>query len=1780
MSNEHADFTTLDPAAKRALLERLLRERSERSGERELSHNERGLWFHYRLAPGSCSYNIVFVGAVHTALDPHALERALDALARRHDILGSTFRESDGRIVAVAHPDATLPVRVLDATTWPSQRVQRWLDDKLEQPIDLEDGPVLDVTIIRRTPTEHLIALAMAHIVIDFWSLDLLLTELSALYDNPAAPLRAVRAHYADYVQWQARLLDSPRGEQLWDYWRQRLAGELPRVQLPGKRPRPATQTYTGARHRFEFDRSQTAALRHIAGEEGVTLQVAVLSGYLAALHRYTGQDDILVGTPMSGRGMPGSESIIGYFVNSVVLRSDLADNPSYRSLLQRTRRVVLDAIEHQDFPFALLVERLQPVRDPAFPPIFQVFFAWETSRLSVGSSAPAAGTGGLQIEPLSLAQGGAPVDLMLIVAEREHTLSAVLQYNSDLFDTDTIGRFADHLQILLSGAAAGPDEPVGSIPMLTESEIGTRASWNSTRVDDLTEHRLYDLLTAQALRTPAATAVTYGTCHLSYRELHRRAGNLALRLREAGAETGDVVGIAIDRSENSVVSALAVLAAGCAFLPVDPNHPPERLRAIHADARPPVWVTQGSLRDRLPDNVATVCLDELDDAGEAWPVSGLSADVAPDDIAYVMFTSGTTGSPKGARNTHRGICNRLLWMQQAYRLHPDDTVLHKTPANFDVSVWELFWPLLAGARVVVAAPERHRDTGYLVETIIEQDVTVAHFVPSMLRSFLADPGARRCTGLRHVITSGEALTADLRDTFFATLPGDLHNLYGPTEAAIDVTYFDCARGDDDPVVPIGKPIANTEIHIVDRYLNPVPVGVVGELYIGGVGVAKGYANRPELTSERFVHGPHVADSPAYPTGPLYRTGDRARYRHDGTIEFLGRADDQVKIRGVRIELGEIEGALAASPEVREAAVVVRNDDSETPRLAAYVVAADPHSPPDAPGLREFLRTSLPDAMIPSHFVVLGRIPTTPTGKRDHRALPEPDSTRPEMSAEYVAPQNDIERRLAELWEHTLNVDAVGIHDDFFELGGASTQIVAICTAAREIGIGLTPELVFRYRTVAGLAASVGVNADDRPTGTTSAEHSAMPSSAPVRDDLERVRPSARPGAGNTVIESLGVYLPDSVVSTTDVLGACDRPVELPLEQLTGIKSRRIAARTEFTVDLARTAAQRALSRSSHSADTIDLLVCTNISKVEGPDNRLVFEPSTSVQLRKLLGLSNALTVDISNACAGLFTGIAVADSFLTTNQVRNALVVSGEYISHVTETAQREITGFFDDRLACLTVGDAGAAVILERGASDTVGFHDLRLRTISRYADLCVGKATDQPHGGAIMRTQAVEQTAVAVQKAVPFATEMLDRYGWQPETIDHIIVHQTSDSSINDAMATINRHFGRTVATRENTVSNLEQRGNTASTTHFVAVDDMVAQGRLRPGDRVLFGITGSGQTIGGALYTFDDLPARMSAQETPPGARGSESGRSKSVRPRTEPLVRIAAVAVATPTAEETALELAVEAGRACLTESAWAPDCVDLVLYAGALRDECIVEPAMAAFVADRLEINNDPAHPFDHGSLAFDVRDGSIGFLKACQIATTAVEAGQAHTALIVAAEADPGLPSRLPSARGVQHIGSAMLVTESRQGKTGFGAFRFATHTAYLDSLTTYARPGEANRIEFHQDPAFEQACIDLIPELVSELLDSVSLKPADLAVMIAPQVSAGFLASLAHRIQADSAQMVDATGDFEADLYSSSLTVALKHCSDHKLAVPGDIGLLVAVGAGVQVGCAIYHF
>ncbi|HEV2146962.1 MAG TPA: amino acid adenylation domain-containing protein, partial [Longimicrobiaceae bacterium] len=888
----------------------------------------------------------------------------------------------------------------------------------------------------------------------------------------PALP--PLRLQYADYAAWQRRRLAGERLAEELAWWRERLAG-CPPLELPTDHPRPRALSGRGARHAFTLEAPLAAALRELARRERTTLFTVLVAGFQALLGRWSRQEDLAVATAVSHRPHRELEGVVGCFLNDLVLRADLSGDPSFRELLGRAHETVVGALAHQELPFERLVEELQPRRDLSRHPLFQAMVVLENAPISEVRLP------GLTLRPLPLDAGTARFDLTLSVVDGAAELEATLEHSTELFTPETAARMADHLVRLLAGAAAEPELPLSRLPLAGEEERRRVLHlWNATEREYGGPALLHRLVEEQARRTPHAVAVESGGATLTCSALVRLAARLAHRLRRLGVGPEARVGVLCERSLELPVALLATLQAGGAWVPLDPDDPPERLALVLEDAAPTVLLAQERHAARLQASCPVVLLDRLEEELSGEPDTPPAVEVAPEGLAYVLFTSGSTGRPKGAMNSHRGIANRLLWMQEALALGPDDRVLQKTPISFDVSVWELFWPLVAGARLVLAPPGEHRDPVALARTITEAGITTVHFVPSMLRAFL-EQGAEAlaaCAVLRRTIASGEALPRDLVERWHARVGAPLFNLYGPTEAAVDVSWRRCPPGEEG-VVPIGRPVANTRLHVLDEHFEPAPPGVPGELAIGGVQVGRGYLGRPELTAERFVPDPFGP-----PGARLYRTGDLARWRGDGELEFLGRLDLQLKVRGMRVEAGEVEAALRACPGVREAVVAVREAGPGDGRLVAWIVPEG--EPPTAADLRRRLGGRLPAAMVPAAFVPLERLPTTASGKVDRGALPTPPWWDAGEERQHAPPSTPAEELLAGLWGELLGTGRVGVADDFFELGGHSLlagRLVARLRRAR--GVELPLRAVFEAPTLGELARRLeeaeGVAEDEIP---------------------------------------------------------------------------------------------------------------------------------------------------------------------------------------------------------------------------------------------------------------------------------------------------------------------------------------------------------------------------------------------------------------------------------------------------------------------------------------------------------------------------------------------------------------------------------------------------------------------------------------------------------------------------------------------------------------------------
>ncbi|HEV8317836.1 MAG TPA: amino acid adenylation domain-containing protein, partial [Vicinamibacterales bacterium] len=1064
-----------------------------------LSSAQQRIWFVNKFETYEPAYNEPLILRMTGNLQVPVMVAALEEIARRHEILRTIFRHDKDGPVQVVLPPAPLDMTVDDLLAIPETEREGhlWqaLSDEVRRPFDLSLGPLWRARLFRVRENEHVLALVLHHIITDGWSHGVLAREAMTLYmaystgPHPSAaaalgtpgrpsPLPTLPIQYRHYARRQRQQLEGERVQSQLQYWERQLAG-LPVLEWPFLPARRARQTFRGALHSFLIPRATAEQLTALSQRERTTLFMTLLAAFFVLLYRHTRQSDFAVGTPVAGRTATDTKPLLGLFLNLLVLRAKVDGSITFRELLARVRQTSLEAFDHQDVPFDHLIDEMGIRRDLSRSPLFQVMFVLQNTPL------PKLSVGGLEVEQLKVDRGTSKLDFTLSIEPTSRGLEGFIEYSTDIFDASLMAAMMRHYQQILEGIIAQPDQRVAELPLLTANERDQIVTtWNASAQvwPDPTANSLVAWLESQAARTPNAIAVWTDASPenrapipepemWTYATLHARANQIARRLQRLGVGAESRVGVWLPRSPQMVAALIGVLKAGGAYLPLDPSYPAARLAFQVADAQVAVVLTSTECAADVPPGAYAIEVVDAPDA--AWRQEAQTAPavrVSPDQLAYVIYTSGSTGQPKGAMNSHRGIGNRLAWMQATYGLTAADRVLQKTSINFDVSVWELFLPLGTGATLVVAKPGGQNDPAYLADIIQRAGVTVLHFVPAMLEAFVTAGGLTSCARVRLMVCSGEALPGPLAARCLTAWPGQLENLYGPTEAAVDVTWQPCTpKVTSAAIVPIGRPVANTQVYVRDAVGQPVPAGVVGELYLGGVQVGRGYWARPDLTAERFVPDPFST----IPGARLYRTGDLARYRSDGVVEYVGRIDQQVKLRGNRIELGEIEAVLRQQPGIRDAAVVLREDESGARRLVGYVVPAGPAAEVVIETLRQQLRAQLPEYMVPAAIVALDALPLNPNGKVDRRALPEPGPMRPALKVEFVAPRNELERLLADIEAEVLGLDRVGIHDNFFDLGGASLSGLDIMSRLNEAGIAVEPMQLFEYQTVAELAAAL-----------------------------------------------------------------------------------------------------------------------------------------------------------------------------------------------------------------------------------------------------------------------------------------------------------------------------------------------------------------------------------------------------------------------------------------------------------------------------------------------------------------------------------------------------------------------------------------------------------------------------------------------------------------------------------------------------------------------------------
>jgi amino acid adenylation domain-containing protein len=1083
MDNLDKKTAALSPA-KRVLLEQRLKatgsrvehqgiRRSLHQGPPPLSFNQERLWFLDQLEPDSPAYNIPTWLRFEGQLNIAAIRQCVNEVLRRHEILRTRIEAVDGRPVQVVEPFTPLEIPVVDLHELPAQQreaeAKRRCTEEAQKPFNLASDLMLRANLFRLGPSEHVLFLNRHHIASDGWSWGVLMRELETLYQafckEQPSPLAEVPIQYADFALWQRAWLQGDVLERQLSYWRKQLNGAPASLELPTDRRARATPNHCGALLAHDLPESLSLAVGELSRSEGVTLFMTLLTAFQALLRRYTSRDDIPVGSVVAGRNRTEVEGLIGFFANTLIFRGDLSGDPSFRALLQRTRTVCVGAYAHQDTPFGELVKELQPERDLSHSPLFQVMFVLQNAPVAA-MTLP-----GLRVTATDLLDTGASkFELSLSLKESGNSLNASVEYRTDLFDAETIRRILNHYQNLLEGIAANPDARLSELPLLTEQERQKIVvEWNRTETEYPKQRCVHELFTEQAGRRPHAVAVVYDNQKLSYRALDQRTNQLAHYLRTMGVGAENLVGICMERSMQMIVGILAILKAGGAYVPLDPSYPKERLGFMLKDAQVKVVISQEEFKELLPQSdIRVISLDSQWEAIARYSTQPVDSGTKAQNLAYVIYTSGSTGTPKGVMVEHQGIV-RLVCNSDYISFDSDDRVAQISNASFDAITFELWGALLNGASLVGISRETSLGPVLLRKTMAAQSISTV-FLTTSLFNRLATECPSVFHKVRNVITGGETADAEAVKKVLCTAPPRrLINAYGPTENTTFSTWY-LANSITDSV-PIGKPIANSRVYILDRQLQPVPIGVAGELYLAGDGLARGYLNRPELTAEKFITNP----LPEELGERLYRTGDLARWRADGELEFLGRMDQQVKIRGYRIELGEIESVLRQHEQVKDCAVLAREDRPGDKRLVAYLVAKKKAEPNMVVGsFRGYLKSKLPDYMVPPHFVVLESLPLTPNGKLDLKALPEPELDRTDLLEEYVEPLAPMEKALAEIWAKVLGVERVGVNDNFFELGGHSLLAVRLFSQIeKSLGHKLPIASLFRAPTIAALAALI-----------------------------------------------------------------------------------------------------------------------------------------------------------------------------------------------------------------------------------------------------------------------------------------------------------------------------------------------------------------------------------------------------------------------------------------------------------------------------------------------------------------------------------------------------------------------------------------------------------------------------------------------------------------------------------------------------------------------------------
>lgn len=1730
-----------------------------------ISSAQHRLWLLSKFSKANAAYNMTGILKINGNINIDVFEKCIRKIVHRHETLRTSFKEIDGEIKQLITEDDDLEIE--HKTVNSEDELSLIINQKAAQSFDLENGPLIRVTVVCQAPDKYIIIISMHHIISDGWSVSIFIRECTEIYNDLIAgnesKIEELATQYVDYTLWEIEQEETEEYQKKLEFWKNELNKAPEFLELPYRKNRPAVQTFDGDVFSYKIEKLFTKDIKNACIKNNVSPFMFLLAAYNIVLNKYSGQTDILIGTPSANRDNPELEGIIGFFVNTLIIRTQIDTNKNFLSYLETVKHTSLKVFENKDISFEKILNLIKPKRNTSYSPVFQVMFSMQnmpSEKLFFGSVP-------VFIDRPDIVYS--KFDLTLSVQAVEDEFELAFEYNTNLFDKDMVEKFCRQYINVLKSVLSDPLKNISDIMILDEEEETLLLeTWNDTAFDYPKSSSFIDEFLKVVSSSPDAISFQQEQAILTYKELDEISNQLANYLQENGVENGKTVALYIDRDKHMLPTLLALLKIGATYIPLDPTYPIDRIHYILKDSAVGLIVTNG-IHKPFFDTIQTakIIVNELYGTSEEHK-SFKQTRREENSPVYTIYTSGSTGNPKGVRIAENSLLNFLFSMRDQLKITATDKLLAVTSIAFDISGLELYLPLISGGCVVLANGSETKSAAKLVKLITHFNINLMQGTPSlwkMLKEIDWIPAHKI-----KILCGGEALPKNIVE-WFLTLPAEIWNMYGPTETTI---WSSLAKITDAENITIGKPIYNTSMYILDQNMRPLPVGLKGDLYIGGDGLAIDYYKREDLVAEKFIDWKYKDRKLR-----LFKTGDIAKYNSEGDIVFYGRVDDQVKVNGYRIELGEVESKVLHIKEVEKVVARVRNDANGDKQIIAYVELNDELSLTD---LRNKLGDYLPSFMIPSFFVIVKEFPLTPNGKIDKKALPDLDDSINILTDKFEAPVTEKEEKLAAIWSEVLGIARIGATDNYFNLGGASLQSVKISNLAEESGLMVTPEMIFEFPTIRELANRTaeitGIN-----TGSTRIKQEEI--LIPEAHNQNNGVFSEEKAEPNIIIESMGMYLPEKEILSRSIVQDCTNEIRFPIERLTGIKSVRVVEH-QYTLGLAEKAVEECMAISKYKPEDIDVVISCNIFRMKN-ESSISIEPGLSIQLSHKFGFTNALNFDITNACTGIFTSIYLAESFIRSNSAKRCLIVSGEYISHITKTSQLEVESYMDKRIAGLTLGDAGFAMILERSAKKSAGFHYLDFFTMGTYSDLCIVKPTDQKHGGFVVRTDAIKMGEAGHVIAANHALKALNTNNWQLNNINYIIMHQASSTTTQNAMREINRVFDEEVTNSGNIIDNIKERGNTATTTHWVATMDNIINGKIEEYNKIIYCISGSGLNLGTALYTFDDLPERIrSYHKNQVPTKKIEVNKTDSEENTWHKTMKINAVSFrSAEDGTETGMDILYKAVEKCLNSSADLSSSreLDLVVYYGIHRDEYIYEPAVSTFLAGKFEVNSSLDQVGKGTStFAFDVMNGSMGFLNSCYNVIQLLRNDRCRKALIASSEVNNNERNLQTDESHILEGGAAVVLEESSlHEQSGFGNFVFGNFTQYIDDIKCWAEWEDASIktiIQKHKENY--KNYIRPIIQVLNELLIKENLSLADIGLILSPQLSREF--NEAFKSDATFLNWDGIWCDLSVDESNSTLTTPhqFQHIFENNLAKKGDIGLVINVAAGLQVGCAIYYF